>query len=139
LFIQTKISNKYDNFIDKRTINYFIIWLFACIAITYFKIIPIGNAAHFSGFIWGMLIAYLSKFSKPIQIFVFTILLSCSTALLFFNPWSTILLSKDALEKHQKGNLKEAAIVYKKILSIDADNEFAKNNLQIIESDSLRR
>ncbi len=43
--------------LDDNLVRFFIVWLFACIVLTWLGILNIGNAAHFSGFFFGIAVA----------------------------------------------------------------------------------
>jgi membrane associated rhomboid family serine protease len=47
---------KFENAVDRNTVNLFVIWFFACIFLTITKIMPIANIAHGVGAILGILI-----------------------------------------------------------------------------------
>ena len=134
IYIKAKFNNEFKDFLPQRIINLFFIWLFVCVIITYAKLLNIGNVAHFSGLLWGILIGYLSQIKNvfirlglPIFCFVF---LSIS---LFYAPWSIIWLSHKAYEYSVKHNNSQAKIYYVKILQKEKTNEFAKQNLRQIE------
>ncbi len=50
---------QFRQLLDGRTINYFIGWLFFCFILTYMNILPIGNAAHVSGLLFGAAIGFV--------------------------------------------------------------------------------
>lgn len=133
IFIKSKSDDKYKDYLDKKTIRLFLIWLVLCIALTQFKLWEIGNAAHVGGMMWGMLIAFISRFVPYKQWLIGIVMILLVISSIFWNPFSTSWLSHQAFELHKNQKADEAIAVYKKILSRDADNEFAKANLKQLE------
>jgi len=133
LFVKSKTTEAYKNFLDKRTIAIFLIWLIACIVLTQTKSLMVGNAAHVGGLLWGMTLAYISKFNKFKQWVVGLVLFFVLASSIFWNPISTLWLSSQAFELHSNQKIDEAIIIYEKILNRDPDNEFAKINLNQLE------
>jgi membrane associated rhomboid family serine protease len=138
IFIKSKTTEAYKNYLDKRTIRLFILWLFLCIVLTQTKAWNVGNAAHIGGLLWGMTLAYISKFDNYKQWTVGFLLFSVLASSIFWNPFSTSWLSHQAFELHKNQKADEAIIVYKKILSRDPQNEFAKTNLKQLEIHKLQ-
>ena len=138
IFVKSKTTEAYKNYLDKRTIRLFIFWLFLCIVLTQTKTWNVGNAAHISGLLWGITLAYISKFDNYKQWAVGFLLFSVLASSIFWNPFSTSWLSHQAFELHKNQKANEAIIVYKKILSRDKSNEFAKANLKQLEIHNLQ-
>jgi GlpG protein len=139
IFIKSKTSEVYKKYLDKRTIRLFIFWLFLCIFLTQIKAWNVGNAAHISGLLWGMTLAYISKFNNYKQWTIGLLLFSIIASSIFWNPFSISWLSHQAFELHKKQKIDEAINVYKKILNRDKDNEFAKVNLKQLEVYMLQK
>lgn len=138
IIVKSKTTETYKNFLDKRTIRSFIFWLFLCIILTQNKAWKVGNAAHISGFLWGMSLAYLSKFDNYRQWGVGILLVAVLISSIFFSPFSTSWLSHQAFELHKNLKVEEAMSIYKKILQREPDNEFAKINLKQLEIHQLQ-
>jgi membrane associated rhomboid family serine protease len=137
LYVKSKIAEEYKNFPDKKTINLFLFWLMLCVIWTWTGAWNVGNAAHIGGLIWGVLIAYCSKFNKPVQWAIGFTYIALLTILIFYSPLSTSYLSYQAYELHKNQKVEEAIEVYKKILKRDPDNEFAKVNLKQLDLHQL--
>ncbi|HRH50532.1 MAG TPA: rhomboid family intramembrane serine protease [Panacibacter sp.] len=138
IFIKSKTTEAYKNYLNKRTIRLFIFWLVLCIVLTQTKAWNVGNAAHIGGLLWGMTLAYIAKFDNYKQWLVGFGLLSLLTSSIFWNPFSTSWLSYQAYELHKNQKVDEAMAIYKKILNRDPSNEFAKVNLKQLEIHKLQ-
>ncbi len=137
LLIKNRTSDAYKGFLEKRTINLFLIWLVVCIFLTELDILPIGNAAHIGGLIWGMFLAFISKFAPFKQwIFGSALFLTIATSFLW-NPLATTWLSHQAFILHENKQYDEAILLYEKILRRDSDNEFARTNLDQLRKNEL--
>ncbi len=139
IFIKSKSSDVYKNYLDKGTIYLFFVWLVLCIVLTETNTFSVGNAAHIGGLLWGLLLAYLTRFDNVKQwaaglLFVFILATS-----IWWSPFSVSLLSYQAGRLHDAQKLEEAMVLYRKILDRDADNEFAKINLRQLEIYTLER
>ncbi|MBO9561619.1 MAG: rhomboid family intramembrane serine protease [Niastella sp.] len=133
VFIKSKSSEAYKNYLDQRSISLFFIWLVACIVITKLGFMNIGNAAHVGGLVWGMLLAYLTRFAAYKQWAGALLFLAVLASSVWWSPFSVSWLSYQAGKLHNDQKLEEAMVIYRKILDRDADNEFAKINLKQLE------
>lgn len=137
IYIKSKTTEVYKNYLDKKTINLFMFWLLLCIVLTQAKAWTVGNAAHIGGLFWGMSLAYISRFQRKIQLTISLILLFFSTTMIFWTPFSISYLSSKAYNLHKDQKVDEAILVYKQILERDAKNEFAKENMKQLEIHKL--
>ncbi len=138
IMVKSRYDASYKNFLGRGLIILFIAWLFICIYLTYGNVMQIGNAAHFSGLFWGMFLAYSSsknntwlKAKLPFTLFI----LSFST--IFWVHWTTGYLSYQAYKSQLKGNLKEASTIYRRLLAKNPGDDWASQNLKLLEVDSL--
>lgn len=137
LYLKNSTEGGFHNFLQMKTIKLFIFWLGLCLFLTRIKAWNVGNAAHIGGLLWGVLLAYISRYNKIIQWTLSLIYLTCLTGLIFFSPLSTSYLSFQAFELHKSQKVEEAIIAYKKILSVDSENTFAIENLKQLEIHQL--
>jgi membrane associated rhomboid family serine protease len=137
IYFKSKTTEVYKNYLDKKTINLFMFWLVLCIVLTQTKAWTVGNAAHIGGLLWGMTLAYISRFQMAIQVTISLIILTFLTSLIFWTPFSTSYLSHKAYNLHKDQKVDEAILVYKQILERDTKNEFAKDNLKQLEIHKL--
>lgn len=137
IYIKSKTTEIYKNYVDKKTINLFMFWLVLCIVLTQTKAWTVGNAAHIGGLLWGITLAYISRFQMAIQVTISLIILTFLTSLIFWSPFSTSYLSHKAYNLHKDLKVDEAILVYKQILERDTKNEYAKENLKQLEIHKL--
>ncbi len=137
IFIKSKTTEAYRNFLEKKTINLFLLWLVLCVVLTQAKILTVGNAAHVGGLAWGVTMGYISRFDIKKQWAIGPPLIVILTSSIFWSPFSTSWLCHQAYGLHKNQKLDEAKIVYNNILEREPENEFAKDNLKLIEIDKL--
>jgi len=137
IFVKSKISEEYKNYISNKTTSLFIFWLLLCVVLSKTKIWNVGNAAHIGGFLWGMTFAYISRFDNYKQLIFGLATFSLLGSSVFWSPYSITWLSCKAYKLHKAQKVDEAIAAYKEILSRDEDNEFAKTNLQQLEIQKL--
>ncbi|MDJ1491544.1 rhomboid family intramembrane serine protease [Cytophagaceae bacterium DM2B3-1] len=133
LFVKSKTTEEYKNYLTKNTVNLFLVWLVVGVILTKAGTWKIGNAAHIGGLLWGVLVAYTAKFGKYLQWATGLMYISGLTFLIFYSPFSTSYLSYQAYELHKAQQVDAAIEAYKKILKRDPDNEFANGNLKQLE------
>jgi membrane associated rhomboid family serine protease len=137
LYVKSKTAEEYKNYFDKKTTNLFFLWLVLCVILTKTGAWRVGNAAHIGGLLWGVLISYSSKYAKYVRWVTGSFYIGFLGILLFFSPFSTSYLSYRAYQLHKNQKVNEAIEVYKKILTRDPGNEFAKANLRQLKVHQL--
>ena len=133
LLVKSKTSEVYKNVPDSKTMNLFLFWLVLYIVLTKTEIWTVGNAAHIGGLLWGVLLAYLSRFDKYIQCSAGFSYMAILIILIYRGPFSTSYLTYQAYNLHDQEKVDEAIEAYQKILKRDPDNEFAKENVKQLE------
>lgn len=133
LFIKSKTSEEFKNYLHKKTVYLFIFWLVLCVILTKTGVWKVGNAAHIGGLLWGALVAYSSKFEKYVQWAIRFIYIALLTILIFHGPFSTCYLSYQAYVLYTNQKADDAIIIFNEILKRDPGNEFANENLKQIE------
>lgn len=139
-FILIKSKNDKD---PKFFISNFVTWLFFLNLVLGFvftktKILIVANAAHVGGLFWGVLVALISKQSKSLQLGVGLAICALLVTLAIAGLFSTTYLQSKAYNLHEIGKLDEATSAYETILVKEPNNEFAKENLKIIEVAKLQ-
>ena len=129
--------------VQKFFISNFVIWLFFLNLVLGFiftktEILIVANAAHVGGLLWGVLVALISKQSKPLQLGVGLAICALLVTLTIAGLFSTTYLQSKAYHLHENGKFDEAASTYKTILAKEPTNEFAKQNLTLIEVTKLQ-
>lgn len=137
IFIKGLKTEEYQNYLDRKTIKLFFLSLFLCILLTHFEIWTIGNSAHIGGLIWGMTLAYISRFQLTQQLTISLLFLLFMTSMIFWTPFSTAYLSQKAYNLHKDQKIDDAILVYKIILNRDNNNQFAKDNLKQLKIHKL--
>jgi membrane associated rhomboid family serine protease len=137
IFIKSRFSPGYKNYLTQKTIRMFIVWFFVCIILTQLKAWNIGNAAHAGGLLWGMTLAYASTFERSKQWIIGFVFIATLTSSVFWYPYSTAWLSHKAYVLHDDQKFDEAIAIYKEILRRDPENEFAMENLKQLEGHEL--
>ncbi len=130
LFNQKK--GVYPEYLSKNTVQLLIGWLFLCVILTKFKVLNIGNAAHFSGFIWGLLIGWILHTAHIGRFIIGVGILGLSLIPFYAAPWSVEWLSAKGLQHHEVKDLSNAKNWYNKALSKDSTHQMSRTNLNII-------
>lgn len=127
------VRHRYPHFnevLDARTIQIFVIWLGGCVVATYFEILNVANTAHISGLLFGGAVAgaFVLHFKPRLMFAGLVALVVLSIVPLFWCPWSVTWLSNKAYNAHV-GERYEAAIVrYTQIIHRDPNNSWAYLN-----------
>jgi rhomboid protease GluP len=115
-------------------IKLFVAWLFICLPLTWFGIMSIGNAAHFSGFIFGIAIAgtFGANYKRPLLTSVAIAMFLVSFIPPVWCPWAITWLSAKALAAQDAKQYDQSLALYDKILTHDPNDTFALYNSGII-------
>ncbi len=138
LLIKMRTDGAYKDFLSKRIILLFIVWLFLCILLTKTKILEIANGGHFGGLLWGMAFAFGARLAIWKQVLGGVLILTFVGSSIFWNPLSISHLVVRAYELHLNEQVPEAMEAYRMILERDPSSEFAITNLRILEIHLLR-
>lgn len=116
--------SRYPDFHDvltPRTIELFILWLFACFALTYLDLVNVGNAAHVAGLLFGMAAAgsLAVKPRPPLAIPALAGLVVLALTPLFWCPWSPTWLGVQGYRAHEAGDYPRAVEYYTRLLGRD--------------------
>jgi GlpG protein len=139
IYMQDRRNNPaFAGFMNVFTVNLFMFWMFFCLVLTLMHLWQVGNAAHASGLIWGMLLAYCENMRFVVlRFFIPLLIFFLSIVPVYWAPWSVSWLFYKAHGYHEKQQLKEALQYYSKILHIEPDNEYAHLNMRNIEAHQL--
>ena len=122
----------FPSYVDKKTIQLLLGWLFLCILISELNIINIGNAAHFSGFLFGYLVAWVLQTKHITRLAIYFGVLIIAGVPIFYAPWSAEWLGTKGLEYHDAKDFVNAKSYYLKSLEKDSLHETSQINLDII-------
>ncbi|MCI0661059.1 MAG: rhomboid family intramembrane serine protease [Acidobacteria bacterium] len=128
--------NRVDEFkfaLTRQIIVLFIAWLFICLITTYLDIFVVGNAAHFSGFLFGILVAdvFIAKYKPRLALLGLAALAICAIAPVFWSPWSAGWVSRKAYNAHAKEDYVKAISLYHRSLELGEDPVWVWTNLAI--------
>ena len=116
--------------LDKRTIYIFIIWLLGCFVATQSGVWEVGNAAHTSGLLFGVLAGgYFVPRLRPRLVLVgLAAMFALSIVPLFWCPWSVLWLSTQAYNAHAARQYDRAIERYSQVIRMEPDNAWAYYN-----------
>ena len=133
MWVTRKRIPSFSPVIDKQIIKLFIGWLFFCIGLSYFNILNIGNAAHFSGMVFGMLVgAIVIRYKFFAALAGLTTAIAFSFISLFWSPWSIQWLAYKAYQAHDAKAYDLALNYYNRLLQKDDGNAWAYYNRALV-------
>ena len=116
--------------LDQRIVSLFLVWLIACVVVTYLKIWEVGNAAHISGLLFGYLVAgsFVAKYKPRLCSLVYLRSLFWQLFLYFGAPGASLgsPARRAAAQEHRQ--YPEAVDLYTRILRLDPNNAWACYN-----------
>jgi membrane associated rhomboid family serine protease len=141
---------RFAEVLGSETSSLFFIWLIACLVATQAGFAQIGNTAHATGLLFGILVAEwrFGKSHRRLAVSATAILGVLSLLAAYGNPWSERWLEYEAMKLHRNGQYEAAAFTYQRSLSFGADSAWVFHNLTLVYSalrdstqaaDALRR
>jgi membrane associated rhomboid family serine protease len=99
-WIARKKIPEFESVIDDQVIGVFVIWGLACIPLTYFHIMNVGNLAHFGGLLFGVLLAAILILPgyRIALAGALAMITAVATVPAFWNPFSTDWLAVQAMK-----------------------------------------
>jgi rhomboid protease GluP len=133
MWVLRKHVPAFGEILDRHTVIIFLIWLVACVAMTAGNILAVGNAAHFSGLLFGTAVAawMLDKPRRLLISMAIVLLISASVASLFWAPWSKGWTSWRALKAHKDGNYTAAIQWYERSMKQGQDKKWCEENIEL--------
>lgn len=115
------------------TARLFFVWLIGCLVATQAGFVAIGNTAHFTGLLFGVLVAEWLIRGAQRRLAAGATAFLCVLSLLaaHSNPWSVRWLEYQAIKMHRAGQYQIAALAYERSLSFGADSAWAFHNLAL--------
>ncbi|MCA9247215.1 MAG: tetratricopeptide repeat protein [Planctomycetales bacterium] len=107
--------------LSPQTIRFVLAWLVFCVVLTYFQILNIGNAAHFSGLAFGVLVGAIAIYRdrrKPLGA-ALALFVAAAVIPLFWAPWSPYWLGYKGAIAHRAQRFDEAIGWYTRAIEID--------------------
>ncbi|NII28856.1 rhomboid family intramembrane serine protease [Pseudoflavitalea sp. X16] len=137
IYIKGKLTPEYKDYLNRVAVITLFGWIILCFVLARTNTWNLATGMLIGGLLWGMALAYLSKYNKLTQWALAISLIVVLTSTVFWSPFSTSWLAYRAYNLHQEQKLDEAVRLYKVILERDANNEFAKVNLKQLEVHKL--
>ena len=115
---------RFNEVLDQRTIRVFLVWLCACIVVTYFGILNVANAAHIGGLAFGggVAIAFVLRVRARLSLAALVVLSATSV---FWAPWSFTWLCQAAVTAENKGQDEKAIELYGKAIGLEPTHRWA--------------
>jgi GlpG protein len=121
---------RFQEVLDRRTVNLFIGWLIGCTVATYLGLWNVGNAAHISGMLFGGIVGgyFIVHYKPRLMLACLGMFVVLAVVPLVWCPWSVTWLSIHAYDAHAAGRYDEALDLYTRILQRDPENAWAYAN-----------
>ncbi|PQO25363.1 hypothetical protein C5Y96_23770 [Blastopirellula marina] len=121
---------RFNEVLDERTIQIFVVWLGFCVVATHLKIWNVGNAAHISGLLFGGAVAgaFVLPYKPRLMLAGLVTLVGLSIVPLFWCPWNVTWLSHQAYSAHAAEQYDAALERYNQIIRLDPENAWAHLN-----------
>jgi rhomboid protease GluP len=134
---------RFAQILGPDTASLFFVWLVACFVATHAGFVSIGNTAHLTGLLFGVLVAESRRAASHYRLARGSLGLFCALSLLaaHVNPWSERWLEYFAMKLHRDGQYERAVLAYERSLAFGADSAWAFHNLALTYAsmgDSIR-
>jgi GlpG protein len=129
--------SKYPEFsrvVTDRLAGFFVLWGIACVPLTYFNVLNVGNLAHLGGLMFGLLVGAMAVFPKhrALPAAGLALLAAVSVLPLFWNPLSSAWVAIRINEAVGERNWRAAEAGYRRYLEIKPDSAWAYRGLSEI-------
>jgi GlpG protein len=133
MWILRKHVPAFAEILDQRAVAIFLIWLVACVAMTAANVLAVGNAAHFSGLLFGTAVAasILHKTRRQLVAIAIALLVGASVASLIWAPWSMSWTSWRAVRSHKNGDYTAAIRWYERSMNQGQDKKWCQENIEL--------
>ncbi len=124
----------FEEVLGEKTPPLFFIWLVGCIVVTQLGWMNIGNTAHVSGLVFGILVAgwlFPSERWRWNALGGSALLVSLSIVPLFWCPWSPPWVARQAYDAHIEDEYDIAIEHYLRYIEMDADRSWGLANLAL--------
>ena len=120
--------------LDGRTITAFVGWQLFCFALS-FKGVPIGNAAHVSGFALGALLGGLRVGWRPrLLLAASATVVAAALLVVVWAPWSPTWAGRKAYDAHVAERYGEALGFYDRVVELDPEGAWAYRNRSMVRA-----
>lgn len=123
-------SPAFEQALSGRTVQYFLLWLVGCMVATQLDLWNVGNAAHFSGMLFGIAVAaaFVVPGSARLGKLGIAGLVSLAIVPLFWAPWSASWLGHQAYRAHAAKRYDDAYDYYSRFIERVPDSAWAHLN-----------
>jgi GlpG protein len=120
MWITRKQFPTFAKVLTQSTIAMFFLWLVGCLVMTLSDAWHVGNAAHFSGLIFGVTVGafWLYPARKHLLAGAVSLLIMAAIVPLFWAPWSSDWTVWRAIRAHRHGDFRSAVAWYKRGLKL---------------------
>ena len=117
--------------VNESTVNLFLVWFVACIALTKFNLMNVGNEAHFGGLVFGCAVGWFYARRKNAWLGALTtlVLFAASFVPLFYCPLSAEWTELQAQKEITAKNYPRAVYWLQRALKLGTDKKWAWSNL----------
>jgi membrane associated rhomboid family serine protease len=123
----------FSEVLGKNTAPVFLVWLVACLVATMAGTVQVGNAAHITGLLFGVLVAewriHRSHRNSAAVATVLLTLVSLCAAL--GNPWSSRRLAHFGIQAYRYQDYEHAVWAFQRSLALGADSAWAFHSLAL--------
>ena len=125
---------QFNEVLDMRTIQMFVLWLGGCVLATLLNVWDVANAAHISGLLFGAAVAgaFVLHFHRRLMFGCLIALVVLSMVPLFWCPWSITWLSHKAYNAHAAERYDAALERYTQLINLDPENSWAYLNRSFV-------
>jgi hypothetical protein len=140
LWVLSRRDLRFRDAFDRSVLVTFIAWGFLCVALTYAEVLPVGNIAHASGLVLGVVIGHVIAPGTPIRRGLAGLLLvalvgGSLAAAALYRPQVNLEPSDAALDDAHRGTealrekrFEEGARLLRRSLALDGDSALAWYN-----------
>ena len=133
IWVGARFDARFQAFMSSRLLWSFLGWLVLCVVLTLNDVWQVGNAGHIGGLAWGAALAWLGTRRRAWRYGLVAGCLGLMSVPILWAPWSVGWLSNRAYNLHVANDLPVAKHYYQLVLAKDSANEFAHQNLALIQ------
>ena len=134
MWVARPYSVEFQHIVHDGNVRPILGWLFLCIPLTWFGVIPVANGAHFAGLLLGMGVAalFVRRYRPKLVATGLVFLLTLPTVTLFWCPWSLLWLADEAHAHHLAREYDDALRRYTQVIEMDPQNGWAYANRSMV-------
>jgi GlpG protein len=120
--------------LDGRVVGIFLVWLVGCVVVTFLDIWTVGNVAHVSGLLVGVVASalFLARYRPRLMRACLVGILFLAAVPLVWCPWSPTWLSVKAYDAHVGEEYERALDLYSRVIRMEPENAWAYENRALV-------